>query len=353
MCCDDADVPASAGTLTPGWFRRGLIIPRAGAGEGSEVVGDPCIVWDDEIRSWRMILFYSPPGAGEAVCATPDDPGPGQWRILGPLKFTNPSALAGGFTHKPFVVLDARRPNRAARVDGRFWLLCVSSKGRSKVVQRAWSEKLAGPWTVEEGILIDTGGPGAFDEKHVDAVTGFWFEDRDEFLYFYMGYPRVAQSRAVSPYGSASAAAVQKRDGRTVAKLGIVLSPCPERGHWAAGWIGGLQLLPGRGGHRWEAVVNASPTAPVPEDASVAREEPAPSLGGFAHCEEAWPVAGWTFAPEPIEWIDRIPAEAVRNGEGTNLWRQHVLVLPDGRYALYYNSGFYGREQLYMKEMAG
>ena len=201
------------------WTRRGLILPRASSGEGSEVVGDPCIVWDDDINSWRMILFFSPPGAGEAVCTNPDDPGPGSWRVVGPLKFANPSALSGGGTHKPFVVMDALRPNRAARVDGRYWLVTVSFKNGSKVVQRAWALKLAGPWTVEEGILIDVGGPGEFDEKHVDAVTGFWFEDRGEFLYFYMGYPRTAQPRTVSPYGNASAAAVQKLGERTARKL--------------------------------------------------------------------------------------------------------------------------------------
>lgn len=333
------------------WIRRGLIIPRAHPGDGPQVVGDPCIVWDDDIRSWRMFMFSWPPGTGEAVCETPHDPGPGRWRVLGPLEFANPSALAGGATHKPFVVMDALRPNRAARVDGRFWLLCVSHKGEAKAVQRAFSQKLAGPWTIEEGILIDTGGPGEFDEKHVDAVTGFWFENRGEFLYFYMGYPRAAQPRASSPYGSASAVAVQKPGQRAARKLGIVLPPCQERGHWASGWVGGFQLLPGRG-HRWEAIVNASPTPPDPSDSSVAREEPAPSLGGFAFCDEEWPVKGWRFAPEPIEWIARIPPEAAANGEGTNLWRQHVLLLPDGRYALYYNSGYYGREQLYMKEVA-
>lgn len=331
------------------WVRKGLVLPRSGAGDGSEVVGDPCIVWDEDIKSWRMVLFYSPPGAGEAVCTNPDDPGPGNWRVVGPLRFSNPSDLSGGGTHKPFVVMEARHPNRAARVDGRFWLLTVSSNKGAKVVQRAYSEKLAGPWTLEKGILIDAGGPGEFDERHADAVTGYWFEEREEYLYFYMGYPKAAQSRTVSPYGNASAVAAQGRGEANARKLGVILPPCQKKGHWAAGWVGGVQLLPGRA-HRWEAVVNASPTAPDPADKHISREEPAPSLGGFAFCDEERPVKGWQFEPDPIERIEDIPAEAIRNGEGTNLWRQHVLVLPDGRYALYYNSGYYGCEQLYMKE---
>lgn len=331
------------------WVRKGLILPRSGTGDGSEVVGDPCIVWDGDINSWRMFLFYAPPGTGEAICTNTDDPGPGSWRIVGPLKFSNPSDLSGASTHKPFVVMDARRPNRAARVDGRFWLLTVSHGKGSKVIQRAYSEKLAGPWTVEKDVLIGTGGLGEFDERHADAVTGYWFEERDEFLYFYMGYPKAAQPREISPFGNASAAAVQKRGDTKARKLGVILPPCRQAGHWAAGWVGGVQLLPGRA-HRWEAIVNASPTAPRPDDRHVSREEPPPSLGGFAFCNEEWPVKGWQFEPDPIEKIEDIPAEAVQNGEGTNLWRQHILVLPGGRRALYYNSGYYGCEQLYMKE---
>ena len=45
--------------------------------------------------------------------------------------------------------------------------------------------------------------------------------------------------------------------------------------------------------------------------------------------------------------------EAIANGEGVNLWRQHLLVLPDGRVGLFYNSGPYGKEQLYAKWTRG
>jgi len=32
---------------------------------------------------------------------------------------------AGGNPHKPYIVTDAYRPNIAAKVDGKYWLLCV------------------------------------------------------------------------------------------------------------------------------------------------------------------------------------------------------------------------------------
>jgi hypothetical protein len=111
---------------------------------------------------------------------------------------------------------------------------------------------------------------------------------------------------------------------------------------------GGLQILPGKS-HRWIAVINASPTSPRQGANEIFREEPPPSLGGFAYCDEEWPVRGWQWCPQPIERIEDIPAQAKALGEGTNLWRQHILALPDGRLALFYNSGFYGTEQLYMK----
>jgi hypothetical protein len=220
-----------------------------------------------------------------------------------------------------------------------------------KFIQRARSASLAGPWTWDEEALIPTGGPGEFDEKHTDAVTGFYFPERDEVLYFYMGYPASPQPRAISPWGSAQGMAVQKADAATATKLGMYLPPVQQAGHWGSGYFGGLQILPGKT-HRWVAVLNASPTAPTSEDKSVAREEPAPSLGGWAWCDEEWPVKNWHLMPQPMEWIEEVPPEALANGEGTNLWRQHALVLPNGRIAVYYNSGYYGKEQLYLKVSA-
>ncbi len=243
--------------------------------------------------------------------------------------------------------MDPHRPNMAAKINGRYCLLVVTERGQ-KYVQRAWSEKLAGPWEFDLEAIIPPGGDGDFDQKHTDAVTGYYFPERDEILYFYMGYPHKAQSRAISPYGSAQAVATQKTGEKTATKWGVILEPCQQAGHWASGWVGGLQILPGVE-HRWIAVVNASPTAPDPGQKEIWTEEPPPSLGGFAWCDEEWPVKNWQFSPTPIEWIQDVPAEALAVGEGYNLWRQFIHLLPDGRAALFYNSGFYGREQLYVK----
>ena len=346
-----ADSPIETKDLREGfaipttWTRHGVVLERQQADSG--VSGDPCIVWDEAISGWRMVLFYNPWGHAQAICTNRDDLGPGQWKLQGPLPVTNPETVPGGF-HKPFIVMDPDHANQPAKVDGRYYLLVVSFKDGHKQIQRAWSEKLAGPWTFEPQAIIPIGAENDFDAKHTDAVTGYYFPERKEFLYFYMGYPRKAQPRKISPFGSAQAVAIQKLDQKVATKLGIILEPCRQAGHWASGWVGGLQLLRGRE-HRWVAVVNASPTAPDPGKKDVWTEEPPPSLGGFAWCDEEWPVKNWHFAPEPIEWVKDIPKSALDAGEGYNLWRQFIHVLPDGRAALFYNSGYYGREQLYLK----
>jgi hypothetical protein len=318
-------------TIPGAWSRRGVVLERQKSDHG--VSGDPCIVWDEAVKGWRMVLFYEPPGHAQAVCLNSNDLGPGHWKFEGPLPVANPQAV-GGF-HKPFIVMDPEHPNLAAQIDGRYCLLVVSFRGGHKEVQRAWSEKLAGPWTFEPESIIPPGAENDFDAKHTDAVTGYYYPERKEFLYFYMGYPRKAQPREVSPFGSAQAVATQKLGEKVATKRGVILEPCQQAGHWASGWVGGLQLLRGAQ-HRWVAVVNASPTAPDPGKKAVWTEEPAPSLGGFAWCDEEWPVRGWHFAPEPIEWVKDIPKDALDAGEGYNLW-------------LFYNSGYYGREQLYLK----
>ncbi|MFI5387482.1 MAG: hypothetical protein ACHQ50_15345, partial [Fimbriimonadales bacterium] len=253
----DAPPVPSKFTIPVSWQRRGLVLERK---QGSQfgVSGDPCIVWDDQIGGWRMFLFYSPPGHAQAICMNRDDIGPGQWKFVGPLEVANPEAV-GGF-HKPFIVMDPDKPNHAAKIDGRYCLLVVSFKNGRKQVQRAWSGRLAGPWTFDPEPVIPPGVDPDFDAKHTDAVTGYYFAKRKEFLYFYMGYPQKAQPRKISPYGSAQAVATQGLGDKVATKRGVILEPCQQPGHWASGWVGGLQLLKGKE-HRWVAVVNASPTA--------------------------------------------------------------------------------------------
>ena len=342
----DKGANAAGGMRIPqSWTRRGLVLARQADGAGSGVVGGPCIVWDNDINGWRMVLFCSPPGHAQAVCMN-DDLGLGQWKFEGALPVVNPD-IVGDF-HKPFIVMDPDHSNHAAKIDGRYCLLVVNFKDGHKQATRGWSEKLAGPWRFEPEPIIPVGAEKDFDAKHTDAVTGYYFPERKEFLYFYMGYPRQGQPRKISPFGSAQAVATQKLDQKVATKLGVILEPCQQEGHWASGWVGGLQLLRGAE-HHWVAVVNASPTAPDPRKRDVWAEEPPPSLGGFAWCDEEWPVRGWHFSPTPIEWVKDIPKAALDGGEGYNLWQQFIYVLPDGRAALFYNSGYYGREQLYMK----
>ncbi|MDX2138864.1 MAG: hypothetical protein SF123_12290 [Chloroflexota bacterium] len=330
------------------WQRVGLVLSHAQVGQNTQVVGDPCVVWDAEESVWRMFLFIQPTGHGQAVYQTDSATGKAQWHYRGALTFTNPHALIGGTTHKPFVVMDAYRPNQPARIDGRYGLVTVSFDNSHKVVQQAWSDRLAGPWTVDEHLLIDRGQAGAFDEKHVDAVSAYYFASRKEILYFYMGYPYERQPFALSPYGSALGSAIQKVDTGYTTKVGLALEPSGRLGHWGSGYVGGMQLFPGRD-HKWIGLVNASPTPPHPNDMSPWREEPPPSLAGFVYCDEEIPTHHWHWYEHPIEQIDEIPDYALAWGERTNFWRQHIWIQLDGRALLLYNSGLYGSEQLFAK----
>jgi hypothetical protein len=96
--------------------------------------------------------------------------------------------------------------------------------------------------------------------------------------------------------------------------------------------------------------LNGSPTKPS-HDGSLTSQEPAPSLGGLAYCDEATPTKNWRLAEGPLEWIDEIPAAALAQGEGVNLWRHHAVVLGD-TVRLLYNTGYYGREQTHSKAAA-
>jgi len=348
------------------WQRRGLVLRGQDGGWGGLVVGDPCVVRDEEAGLWRMFLFALPPGHGQATCGgEPLDSS--AWRFEGPLEFTNAGVLGGASVFKPFVVLEAGSSCRAARIDGLYALLLVTDHD-AKVVRRAWSRQLGGPWTIEDSVLIDRGSGGDFDARHVDAVSAFVFRERGEVLYFYMGYPDEPQQHRWSPLGSAQGAAIERLDTaaacaaatltgpaagaatapRKLRKLGTVLRPSETAGHWASGWVGGLQLLQGRR-HRWIALINASPTPPRADDTQISREEPPPSLGGFAVCDEEFPISGWRWRDDPIEWIDDVPARAREAGEIVNFWRHFAVATQDGRLGVFYNAGDYFHEGLFLK----
>jgi len=110
------------------WTRHGVVLERQRTDGG--VSGDPCIVWDDAIRGWRMVLFYDPGGHAQAICTNREDLGPGQWRFEGRLPVANPEAV--GAFHKPFIVMDPDHVNQAAKIDGRYCLLVVSFKSGHK-----------------------------------------------------------------------------------------------------------------------------------------------------------------------------------------------------------------------------
>jgi hypothetical protein len=330
----------------------GLIISRADiAAADGRVVGDPCIVFDDRLGLWRMVLFASPPGHGHAVSRSAEAVGPGDWKYLGPLPFANPQDCPQGTTHKPYIVQDAYHPNQAARINGRYCLVSVAHTAdwSHKYIHQAWADGLGGPWTWGKEPLIPVGSGADFDAKHTDAVSGFYFPERQEIVYYYMGYPDQPQKRPLSPWGNSQGVAVQKVGQPHARKLGEYLPPCPTPGHWASGYLGGIQIFPGKT-HKWQAMLNASPTAPNPVINEKWKQEPAPSLGGFAWCDEDFPVRNWHYYPQPLERIEDLPSEAVAAGENTNLWRHHILFLPAQRRAvIFYNSGFYGQEQLYAK----
>ena len=338
------------------WNRLGVMIKRGALGEfDASVTGDPCIVWDEALQNYRMFYFAQNKVESiehccnaQALAVVENGNSLGKWRKLGPIVYENPGALCGE-THKPWILMDPFRPNHPARVDGLYWLLTVSWKIPNKVVQVATSTSLAGPWKIQPHPVLQNGSDSDFDGLHIDAVTAYWFEQRQEILIYYMGYPREAQNdQPCSPWGSSSAVAILRPGEPEARKLGKIITPHPQLGHWISGYIGGVQIVPALDGG-WYAILNASPTSPasVEDDATV--REPAPSLGGWAFTSEQFPTKGWQIHDQPIEWLEDIPEAAVQAGESGNLWRHHLVLVPNDAVYMFYNTGPYGNEQIFAR----
>jgi len=334
------------------WERLGQVMERGKPGDfDSSVTGDPCIVWDNERACYHMFYFAQNHEGGKEIncdahAISSGGIGAGVWQKQGPLIYSNPGDLFGN-THKPWILMDPHHPNQAVRVDGKYWLFTVSWRGPHKVIQGAMADSLDGPWQVIHEPIVDVGDEYAFDGYHVDAVSAYWFEQQKEILIYYMGYPLHPQSdQPNSPYGASNAVAVLRPGERTAQKLGKTVRPSPNSIHWTAGYVGGLQIFPAvQGG--WYGILNASPTPPASINKEPTMREPAPSLGGWAYTPEDFPIKGWQAMEEPIEWINDIPEQALKAGEGVNLWRHHIVIVPDHSMYLLYNTGSYSNERMF------
>jgi hypothetical protein len=314
------------------------------------------VVWDPERACHHMFYFAQHRSGGHEVngnahAVSTGGIGPGAWLKQGPLVYANPEALCGD-THKPWILMDPYHPNRAVRVDGKYWLFTVSFRGTNKVIQAAIAPILDGPWQVMPDPVVDLGDENAFDGYHVDAVSAYWIETQGNIAIFYMGYPRRPQSEQPNtPYGASNAVALLQPGERTARKVGKTVWPSPDPGHWTAGYVGGLQIFPAAHGG-WYGILNASPTPPASIEHEPNLREPAPSLGGWAYTPERYPLSGWQAMEEPIEWIEDIPAQAAMAGERVNLWRHHIVILPDRSMYLFYNAGSYSDERMFGRYVA-
>ena len=356
MCVTRA-MTADATTETSPISRRrrldpAVVLPRGEPGSfDSHVVGDPCVVWDDDVGTWRMFYFAArEDDICSSACALADSAeaiGPGAWHKQGSVNLANPDALLKptGW-HKWWVATDAarpNRPNRAARLDGRFWAFFATTRPR-KVIQAAWAECLAGPWRVQAGAIIEPGERDAPDGLWCDTPTACVLNGDDELVLFYKAYPARPQAgQPGAPFGSCSVAARWRPDAPRAGKIGPILRPGNDGHAWTRGWIGGVQPVPHEVG--WIGLLNASPTPP---DADSHRE-PAPSQGGWAVHEGGNIETGWRVddTTGPIFSVNGLCETEREAGLGVNFWRHHLLVTPSGRERIFFNSGAYGREQMY------
>ena len=332
-----------------------VILPRGPYGTfDSHVVGDPCIVWDEDVNTWRMFYFARGQVSGidrtasntaMALSRSAEQIGPTDWQKIGPVFVANPQDIRFIVSwHKWFVIMDARRNNHAARIDGKYWSMFVSYVNNRKVIQVASSAKLAGPWEVRRDPIL-TNDPKGLDGRSCDTATGFWLEDERRVAIFYKAYPSVPRpEQPGSPFGSSTVLAYWHPEDAVAQKRAPLLQPGREQ-NWAHGWIGGVQLLYHAPQDRWYGLMNGSPTPP--EDKS--NREPAPCMGGWITCDSQDLSKGWKVDTKhsPLLHPDRLTEAELAGGAGVNLWRHHLLSTPGGQARIFTNSGAYGTEQMY------
>jgi hypothetical protein len=354
VCAAGGDKAGPAGFLERSWRLDPVcVLPRGPQGSyDARVAGDPCIVWDEERRTWRMFYFASGHGSGTALAFSRSEEriGPGDWEKAGQPELANPEALVNRRNwHKWWVVQDLDRSHRAARIEGRYWALMVSARQQPgqrerKHIQVAHADRLAGPWTiVAQPILAPE--PGFLDGLHCDTPSAFWMPEQQRVAIFYKGYPLQAQEQqGGSRFGSGTILAYWHPRDATARKMRILLRP-GVNDTWLKGWISTPQIFFDAERRRWYGLINGSPTPPADES----HREPAPSLGGWVVCDGPDLEGPWRPDTEhsPFRRPEQLTKAELEAGLGVNFWRHHLLATSEGQARIYFNSGSYGREQMY------
>jgi len=340
----------------PEWSWRldpACVLPRGPHGSyDARVVGDPCIVWDEERGTWRMFYFASGRGSGTGLALSRSEEriGPGDWDKAGQPELVNPADLVDRRSwHKWWVVMDLDNHHRAARIEGRYWALMVSARQQKeqrerKHIQVAHAGRLGGPWTiVAQPILAPQ--EGFLDGLHCDTPTAFWMPRQERVAIFYKGYPWAAQSQQPgSWFGSGTILAYWHPRDVTARRARILLRP-GVNDTWLQGWISTPQIFFDAERCRWYGLINGSPTPPTDES----HREPAPSFGGWVLCDGPDLEGPWRPDTEhsPLCRPEHLTQTQREAGLGANFWRHHLLVTPKGQARIYFNSGPYGKEQMY------
>jgi len=326
----------------------------------SRVVGDPCIVWDDEVGTWRMFYFaggYTPDGrrrvgTGVALSKSAEEVGPGDWIKQGPVQIVDETAFLNPLGwHKWWIVLDPQQPNRAAKIENKYWAVFTvgvkshKSGESNKHIQVAYSDRMGGPWHVRNQAILSPDAEG-FDGKHCDTPTAYWFAERNEVIVFYKAYPKVRQdSQPGSPFGSGTVIARWHPARECAEKIRPIQRPGTGDA-WNQGWMSTPQIFFDSQEKRWYGLINGSPTPPVDDS----HREPAPSLGGWVICKAGqWLDGDWEPDTQhsPFLFPKDLTGAQIEAGLGVNFWRHHLLVTPGGQTRIYFNSGKYGTEQMY------
>ena len=193
--------------------------------------------------------------------------------------------------------------------------------------------------------IVAPGDGNALDALHADTPSAFWFADRKRVAIYYKGYPLEPQAEQPgAPFGSGTMLATWHPDESHARKIKIVMRP-GQSGEWNQGWMSSIQLFHDAGRKAWYGLHNASPTPPVDRS----HREPAPSLGGWVVCDGD-PLEGiWRADTQhsPFRRPEQLTSAELAAGVGVNFWRHHLLVTPQGRMRIFFNSGKYGSEQMY------
>ena len=282
---------------------------------------DPCIIYDESAKIYRMYFWTVISGVSSNAMATSSDLK--TWSIVD----TNVDLSGTTGVTKMQILVDTL--NNPVKINNKYHAYCIRYDLH---VLHLESSTLGGKWIIKESVIApNQAGDGTDGYGHI-AVTPVYDETNGNIILYTMDAPN--EALADYGYGSRINRFVSKTTDGNFVFDGVAIKPSGEVLSWYGSWIGGMQVLRTTAG--LQVIFNAG-QQPVSSPAG----ESEPSQIGMGYMDTLY---------SEIKNVTSTPVLPINPSLGTveeySNWKAFAIFNPIMNiWYMFYNSGGYNTQE--------